>query len=86
VAAKRRRSILVDVVEIGSLGGSARAAKLSPEQRQEASRQASNSRWEAYYTAHPEKLQAKLEREAKKGTVPRGRPKKKALKKGKKDK
>jgi hypothetical protein len=37
----------------------------------------SRARWEAYYEAHPEKLQAKLAREAKKGKVKRGRPPKK---------
>lgn len=68
---------MVDVAEIGSLGGSARAANMSAEERQEASRQAVNARWEAYYATHPEKLQARLEREARKGTRPRGRPPKK---------
>jgi len=74
MAGKRKRSTLVDVAKIGSLGGSARAANLSPEELREASRQASNARWEAYYAAHPEKLQARREREAKKGTRSRGRP------------
>ena len=35
---------------------------------------AAKERWDAYYKAHPEKLKAKLEREARKGTRPRGRP------------
>jgi hypothetical protein len=74
---KKRVLVMVDVAAIGSLGGSARAASLSAEERQEASRQAVNARWDAYYAAHPEKLKAKLEREAKKGTRPRGRPPKK---------
>jgi hypothetical protein len=73
MAGKKKRT-LVDVAKIGRLGGSARAAKLSSEELQEASRQASIARWEAYYAAHPEKLQARLEREARKGTRPRGRP------------
>jgi len=73
VAGKNKR-ILVDVAQIGSLGGSARAANLSHEELCEASRKASNARWQAYYAAHPEKLQAKLEREAGKGTRKRGRP------------
>jgi len=34
----------------------------------------SKARWEAYYAAHPEKLKAKLERDARKGTRKRGRP------------
>lgn len=76
MAGKKKRT-LVDVAQIGSLGGSARAANLSQEELREASRKASNVRWDAYYAAHPEKLKAKLEREARKGTRPRGRPSKK---------
>ena len=76
MAVKKRRRF-VDVAEIGSLGGSARAANLSDEELREASRKASNARWDAYYAAHPEKLKAKLEREARKGTAKRGRPPKK---------
>jgi len=68
---------MVDVAQIGRLGGSARAANLSAKEREEASRQAVNARWEAYYAAHPEKLKARQEKEARKGTRPRGRPKKK---------
>ena len=30
-------------------------------------------RWAAYYAAHPDKLKARLEREARKGKVKRGR-------------
>ena len=41
---------------------------------------AAKARWEAYYAAHPEKLKAKLEREARKGKRPRGRPPKKQAK------
>jgi hypothetical protein len=65
----------IDVAVIGSKGGTARAANLSAEELAEASRRASNARWEAYYAAHPEKLRAKLER-AKKSARPRGRPRK----------
>ena len=53
---------------------------LSQEELREASRKAFNARWEAYYAAHPEKLQAKLERVARKGTRPRGRPSKEKAK------
>ena len=67
----------MDVAEIGRLGGSARAANLSASERSEASRLAVNARWQAYYAAHPEKLQAKLEKQARKGKVKRGRPPKK---------
>ena len=73
MAAKKKRT-LVDVAVIGSLGGSARAANLSPEQLIAAAKTAINARWDAYYAAHPDKLQAKLEREARKGTRKRGRP------------
>jgi hypothetical protein len=77
----KRRRTLVDVAQIGSLGGSARAANLSADERREAGRHAVNARWEAYYAAHPDKLKAKLERESKKGQAKRGRsPKKKAVK------
>jgi hypothetical protein len=76
MAAKKKRTV-VDVAEIGSLGGLARAANLSPEQRKAAARKAINARWDAYYEAHPEKLKARLEREARKGTTKRGRPPKK---------
>jgi len=79
MAGKRKRT-LVDVAQIGSLGGSARAANLSADERREAGRQAVNARWEAYYAAHPEKLKARQEKEAKKGQAKRGRPQKKAAK------
>ena len=74
---KRKITILVDPVEIGSKGGTARAANLSAKQLSDSASDAANARWEAYYAAHPEKLQARLEREAKKGKVKRGRPPKK---------
>jgi hypothetical protein len=77
MAAKRRT--LVDVTKIGRLGGLARAANLSAKEMRESNRQAANARWEAYYAAHPEKLAAKLAREAKKGKVKRGRPPKNKL-------
>ncbi len=54
---------------------------MSPEERKQFARKGgeagSKARWDAYYAAHPEELKAKLEREAKKGTRPRGRPSKK---------
>lgn len=71
MSSKRR---LIDPVEIGSKGGKARAERLSEEELSAASSLAANARWAAYYAAHPEKLQAKLERQARKGTVKRGRP------------
>lgn len=80
--AGKKKQTLVDVAQIGSLGGFARAANLSQEELREASRKASNVRWATYYAAHPEKLKAKLEREARKGTRPRGRPSKKKQKTG----
>jgi hypothetical protein len=59
---KKRK--LIDPVEIGSKGGRARAANLSASQLQESGQSAAKTRWDAYYRLHPEKLQAKLEREA----------------------
>jgi hypothetical protein len=45
----------VDVDKLSRAGGHARAAALSPEERAEAARKASQARWERYYAAHPEK-------------------------------
>ena len=63
--------------KIGSKGGAARVSKgigsLSQSDRKKLSAEALKARWDAYYKAHPEKLKAKKEREAK-GTKPRGRP------------
>jgi hypothetical protein len=65
----------------GRKGGPARMDSMTDEEKQEFARQGgqagSKARWEAYYAAHPEKLKARLEREAKKGKVKRGRPPKK---------
>ena len=71
---KRKITIFVDPVEIGAKGGKARAERLSDEELSTAASAAANTRWAAYYAAHPDKLKAKLEREAQKGTRPRGRP------------
>jgi hypothetical protein len=68
------RKRLIDPVEIGAKGGKARANRLSDEELSAASSVAANARWAAYYAAHPDKLKAKLEREARKGKVKRGRP------------
>jgi hypothetical protein len=65
---------LIDPVEIGAKGGKARAERLSEEELSAASSLAANARWAAYYAQHPEKLQAKLEREASKGKRKPGRP------------
>ena len=56
---------IVDVTELGRAGGHARAANLSPTELSDAGRKAVAARWDAYYRDHPEKLNAKLEREAK---------------------
>jgi len=58
---------IVDVTEMGRLGGLATAASRKPEERRAAARKAIQARWDAYYEAHPEKLKAKLEREKKAG-------------------
>jgi hypothetical protein len=55
---------LIDPVEIGAMGGKARAVKLSDRELSEGSSFAANARWDAYYEAHPEKLKARKEREA----------------------
>ena len=55
----------VDVTELGRAGGLATAANRTAAERKAASRAAITARWEAYYRDHPEKLKAKLEREAK---------------------
>jgi hypothetical protein len=67
--------IIVDVTELGRKGGHARAANLSDVELSAAGSKAVNARWEAYYKAHPDKLKAKLEREASKAA--RGRQPKK---------
>jgi hypothetical protein len=54
---------------------------MTDEEREEFARQGglagSKARWDAYYAAHPEKLKAKLERQAMKGKATRGKPRKK---------
>jgi len=47
---------------------------IAPDRQAEIVREGAKARWDAYYAAHPEKLKAKLEREARKGTRKRGRP------------
>ncbi len=76
MAAKNRRT-LIDVAEIGRKGGRNSRKYLDPEEATALAQKAVNARWEAYYAAHPEKLKARLEREARKGKVKRGRPPKK---------
>ena len=69
---------IVDVTEMGRAGGNARAANLSDSELSAAGSKAVNARWAAYYKAHPDKLKAKLEREASKAA--RGRQPKKGRK------
>ena len=72
--------VLIDVTK----GGQNSRVNMSTEEAAKLGRNAAAARWDAYYAANPDKLKAKLAREAKKGTVPRGRPKKKkAAKRGK---
>ena len=40
---------------MASLGGKARAASLTPEQRSKSARKAIRARWKKYYEEHPEK-------------------------------
>jgi hypothetical protein len=62
--------VLIDVTK----GGQNSRAYMSPEQAAALGRNAAAARWATYYADHPDKLQAKLERDARKGTRPRGRP------------
>ena len=68
--------ITVDVTELGRAGGHARAASLSDAELSAAGSKAASARWNAYYKAHPDKLKAKLEREASKAARAK-KPKKK---------
>jgi hypothetical protein len=52
---KIKVTMTVDVDKLSRAGGRARAASMSPEERQAAARKASQARWDAYYEAHPEK-------------------------------
>jgi hypothetical protein len=55
-----RKRIMVDITDLPSLGGKARAAALSEEELSAAGSKAVKARWDAYYKLHPEKLKAKL--------------------------
>ena len=65
VAKRRFVTVTVDVTDLPSLGGKARAATLSAEQLSDAGRKAVKARWDAYYKLHPEKLKAKLAKKKK---------------------
>jgi hypothetical protein len=79
---RKKLLVTIDVVASGRAGGRARAANLSEQELSDSASNAAKERWDAYYEAHPEKLKERQEREAKRGTVRRGRPpKKKAGKK-----
>ena len=72
----RKVKVIVDVTELGRKGGHARAANLTDKELADSARITSKARWEQYYLDHPEKLEARKEREARKtGKV--GRPPKK---------
>jgi hypothetical protein len=60
--------------KLGRKGGKNSRKYLEPGEATALAQNAAKTRWDAYYAAHPEKLQAKLEREARKGTRKRGRP------------
>jgi hypothetical protein len=80
--AKKKNPVTEYLSRIGRKGGRARVTKgvgaLEKADRIELAHKAVSARWEAYYKAHPEKLKAKLERDARKGKVKRGRPPKKS--------
>jgi hypothetical protein len=58
--AKKRIKILVDITDLPSQGGHARAKALGPEGLSAAGSHAVKARWDKYYRDHPEKLKAKL--------------------------
>jgi hypothetical protein len=67
--------LVVDVEALGRKGGLATAAKRTPAERKAAARAAIKARWDDYYKSHPEKLEAKLERDARKRRKDSSRPK-----------
>ena len=69
-----KRKLIVDPVEIGTKGGKNSRKYMTTGEASALAEVAAKARWEAYYAAHPEKLKARQEREAKKGARPRGRP------------
>jgi len=73
VKTKEPKKVLVDVAKIGRLGGLARVENLGPAGVSAWNRAAVNARWAKYYKEHPEKLKARQEREARRGSK-RGRP------------
>jgi hypothetical protein len=79
--AKKNNPVTEYLSRIGRKGGQARVTKglgsRAENERVNLAKKAVAARWQAYYAAHPDKLKAKLEREAKRGKVARGRPKKK---------
>jgi hypothetical protein len=65
---------------LGRKGGKNSRKYLEAGEATSLAQNAAKARWDSYYAAHPEKLKAKLERDARKGTRPRGRPSKKKQK------
>jgi hypothetical protein len=63
--------------KLGRKGGKNSRKYLKPGEATALAQKAAKERWDAYYVVHPEKLRAKLEREARKGITKRGRPPKK---------
>jgi hypothetical protein len=58
--ASKRIFVTLDITDLPSQGGKARAAALSAEELSAAGSKAVNARWAKYYREHPEKLKAKL--------------------------
>jgi hypothetical protein len=50
---KRLVTVVVDVAAIGKLGGEARAANMTAEERSEAARNAVNARWAGHVAKRP---------------------------------
>lgn len=68
--------ITVDVTELGSKGGKARAAGMTADERSAASASAVNARWAEYYRLHPEKLEERKRRDAARAAAKKRKAKK----------
>lgn len=62
--ANKPKFVRINATASGALGGSARAANLTPTQRKAASKRANKARWDKYYALHPEKIRPKRKRRA----------------------
>jgi hypothetical protein len=56
--------VKINTTASGRLGGTARAAKLSPSQLRAAAKKANKAKWDKYYAAHPDKVRPKRKQRA----------------------